>query len=69
MVIENDKLIAYTYSELFIYSSLSGTDRDVVNVGTVNNVSSLKDPNTFWIASGTSGIKGIQKRITHMKLF
>ena len=60
MVLQNNKLIPYTYSELYIYSSL--TNRDVVNVGIVNNVTSLKDPNTFWIASGTNGIKGIQKK-------
>lgn len=59
MVIQNNKLITYTYSELYIYSSF--TDRDVVNAVVINDIASLKDPNTFWIASGTSGIKGIRK--------
>lgn len=62
MVMENDKLMAYTYSLLYIYSSLSPSDRNTINAGNVNGVSSLKDPNTFWIAAGTSGIKGIQKK-------
>ena len=58
MVLQNNKLMSYTNSDLYIYSSL--TDKDVVNVGIINNVTSLKNPNTFWIAS--NGIKGIQKK-------
>ncbi|WP_293715092.1 two-component regulator propeller domain-containing protein [uncultured Parabacteroides sp.] len=60
MVLQNNKLMSYTNSDLYIYSSL--TDKDVVNVGIINNVTSLKSPNTFWIASGSNGIKGIQKK-------
>ncbi|WP_304247470.1 two-component regulator propeller domain-containing protein [Parabacteroides gordonii] len=59
MVLQNNKLIPYTNSELYIYSSL--TSRDVVNAGVVNNIASLKDSNTYWIASGVNGIKGIRK--------
>ena len=59
MTIQNGKLMAYTVSELYIYSSL--TDRDVVKAGTVNGVSSLKSEGTYWIAAGTSGIKGVRK--------
>ena len=58
MTIQNGKLMAYTVSELYIYSSL--TDRDVVKAGTVNGVSSLKSEGTYWIAAGTSGIKGVR---------
>ncbi|MCS2890646.1 PorZ beta-propeller-like domain-containing protein [Parabacteroides faecis] len=60
MIIQNNKLITYTYSELYIYSSF--TDRDVVNAVVINDIASLKDPNTFWIASGTNGIKGIREK-------
>lgn len=60
MVLQNNKLMPYTNTQLYIYSSL--TERDVVNVGIVYGVSSLKDPNTFWIASGVYGLKGIQKK-------
>lgn len=60
MTLSNGKLISYTNTQLYIYSSLS--DRDVINTNTTNDVSSLKDPNTFWIASGNTGIKGIQKK-------
>lgn len=59
MTIQNGKLMAYTVSELYIYSSL--TDRDVVKAGTVNGVSSLKSEGTYWIAAGTNGIKGVRK--------
>lgn len=61
MVTQNNKLMTYTSSTLYIYSSLE-SDRDVINVGVIDNVTSLKDPNTFWIASGDNGIKGIQKK-------
>lgn len=60
MVLQNNKLMSYTNSDLYIYSSL--TDKDVVNVGVINNVTSLKNQNIFWIASGSKGIKGIQKK-------
>lgn len=60
MVLQNNKLMPYTNTQLYIYSSL--TERDVVNAGIVYGVSSLKDPNTFWIASGVNGLKGIQKK-------
>ncbi|WP_455638154.1 type IX secretion system anionic LPS delivery protein PorZ [Parabacteroides sp.] len=60
MVLQNNKLIFYTNTDLYIYSSLS--DKDIINVETINGISSVKDPNTFWIASGTNGIKGIQKK-------
>ncbi len=60
MVLQNNKLMPYTNTQLYIYSSL--TERDVVNAGIVYGVSSLKDPNTFWIASGVYGLKGIQKK-------
>lgn len=62
MVTQNNKLMTYTGSTLYIYSSLSESDRDVINVGFIDNVTSLKNSNTFWIASGANGIKGIQKK-------
>lgn len=65
MVFQNNKLMPYTNTQLYIYSSL--TERDVINAGIVYGVSSLKDPNTFWIASGVNGLKGIQKKIINMK--
>lgn len=61
MVFQNNKLIPYTSSELYIYSALSDSNRDIINAGIVESITSLKDPNTFWIASGKNGMKGIKK--------
>lgn len=56
--VENGKLIALTKSNAYIYSSFSTPD----NIkGTINDITSLKDPNTFWIATGSTIMKGIKK--------
>lgn len=60
MTLQNNKLIPYTNTQLYIYSSF--TERDVINAGIVYDVSSYKDPNIFWLASGVNGLKGIQKK-------
>ncbi|MDD4115250.1 MAG: two-component regulator propeller domain-containing protein [Massilibacteroides sp.] len=57
--IENKKLIAHTKTNVYIFSSFENPDN--INVGTINDISSLKDNNTFWIASGTGIMKGIKK--------
>lgn len=57
--VENGKLIALTKSNAYIYSSFSTPDN--INLGTVNDISSLKDPNTFWLATGATIMKGIKK--------
>ena len=56
------KLITYTGSTLYIYSNF--TTKDAINVENINDVTSGKDANTFWIATGINGIKGI-KRVTN----
>jgi ligand-binding sensor domain-containing protein len=55
-----NKLLAYTSNELFIFNTLS-KDYDYVNLGVVKDVSSLKNDNKYWIASGDNGIVCIQK--------
>lgn len=62
MVIQNGKLIIYTNSQLHIYSTL--TVGNTVKIEPINAVSSLKKADTYWIASGTTGIKGIRKKGT-----
>lgn len=57
--VENNKLIAHTNTNVYIYSSFGNPEN--INVGTVNDISSLKQDNTFWIASGSGIIKGIKK--------
>lgn len=57
--VENGKLIVLTKTNTLIYSSFS--NHDDRNLGTVNDISSLKEANTFWIASGNTIMKKIKK--------
>ncbi|MDD4514768.1 two-component regulator propeller domain-containing protein [Massilibacteroides sp.] len=57
--VENDKLITHTRTNAYIFSSFSTFDN--INLGTVNDISSLKDKNKFWVAAGTDILKGINK--------
>lgn len=59
LLVRNEKLITYTGSTLYIYSNF--TTKDAINVENINDVTSGKDANTFWIATGINGIKGIKK--------
>lgn len=60
MKIQNNKLITFTDNRAYIYSSIN--QRDIIYNETINDISSLKDENTYWIAAGTDCIKGIQKQ-------
>ena len=62
MKLQNDKLIAFTTNKAYIFSSL--TTKDVVNTGTIQDISSLKDKNTFWLAAGNESLKGIKKNVS-----
>ena len=59
MTLENGKLIPYSSSQAFIYSSL--TSSFTINADTIHDVSSMKDENIYWLASGYSGIKCVEK--------
>lgn len=59
MKVENDKLIPFTANKAYICSSF--TAKETVNTGTINDISSLKDKNTYWIAAGKESLKGIKK--------
>jgi len=67
MKIVNNKLISFSSSTAYISSSLS--DKDIVNIGTINDISSLNDENTFWIAAGDQSIKGIKKNLNQYTVF
>jgi hypothetical protein len=58
--VENQKLIAFSPGELYIYSSF--TERDKGNIAGIVDVSSLKDPDVFWLATGEKGLTGIRKK-------
>jgi ligand-binding sensor domain-containing protein len=58
--VENQKLIAFSSGELFIYSSF--TEKDKGNITGIADISSLKDQTTFWLATGEKGLIGIRKK-------
>ena len=62
MVHQNGLLIPYSATSLTIYTSL--TDKEKVNAGIVNHVSSLKDNTVLWIAAADEGLKAIKKSNT-----
>lgn len=57
--VQNGELLIYTADRLYIYQN---TDRYVsINIGSINDVASLKDDGKYWIASGSNGLIGIEK--------
>jgi hypothetical protein len=56
---ENGRLIAFSSSELFIYASF--TERDRGSLAGIADVSSLKNNNTFWLATGEKGLSAIRR--------
>jgi sugar lactone lactonase YvrE len=59
MKVENNQLLTYSANELFIYSSL--TEREKGTVAGIKDVSSMKDNNIYWLATGEKGITGIER--------
>ena len=59
ITLQEGDLLAYTSDNLYIYSD--SEQFIYVNVGLVNDVTSLKKDGKYWIASGVNGLIGIQK--------
>ncbi len=59
ITVQQGKLMVYGTSYAMIMSSF--TDQVTLNNSPVNGISSLKDANTYWIASGEAGLKGVRK--------
>lgn len=61
MFLANDRLIAWSGTTLYVCSSF-GTPAfyDVKSLGTLRNVSTLRNDNTYWLATGTNGLVGIK---------
>ena len=60
ITVQAGELLAYTEDELlYIYSDLN--NYTFVRTGMINSVASLKKDGKYWIASGSSGITGIQR--------
>lgn len=61
MLIVSNKLIAWSSTVLYAYSSFTeGTYNNLASLGNIGAVSCLKDNNTYWIAAGEGGLKGIR---------
>jgi ligand-binding sensor domain-containing protein len=56
---ENGKLFAFSTNDLYIYSSF--TENEKGNIPGITDVSSLKDNQTFWLATGENGLTGIRR--------
>jgi hypothetical protein len=56
---ENGRLLAFSANELHIYSSF--TEKDKGSIAGITDVSSLKDPAVFWLATGDRGLTGIRR--------
>lgn len=56
--IENGKMVAHSKTTAYIYSSFASPEKIT---GTINDIASAKEENTWWIAAGSSLIKGIKK--------
>lgn len=61
MTIQGDRLLAHTGGNLYIYTSLESPP-EIVSPGVVKDVSTLKNTNTYWVASGTKGLIGIRRK-------
>lgn len=62
MKIENDRLLACSSSKLYVATDLGNTQTIALNGVTLKDASCLKSPDSFWLACGTDGLKGIQKQ-------
>ncbi|WP_176221496.1 type IX secretion system anionic LPS delivery protein PorZ [Massilibacteroides vaginae] len=56
--VENGKLIAHSKTKAYLFSSFANPDKIT---DTINDITSLKDPNIFWVATGSTIMKGIKK--------
>lgn len=62
MKIENDRLLACSSSKLYVATDLGNTQTIAMNGVTLKDASCLKSSDSFWLACGTDGLKGIQKQ-------
>jgi hypothetical protein len=55
-----DRLVTHTSSGLYLFESLNRYE--TVSPGTVNDVSSLTNDGTYWLASGVSGLTAVRRK-------
>ncbi|MDR0428958.1 MAG: hypothetical protein LBH58_00575 [Tannerellaceae bacterium] len=59
MKVENEKLLAFSPSQLYIYSSLTNQEKGAIS--DIKDISSAKNNNIFWLAIGEKGVIGIER--------
>lgn len=62
MKIENGRLLAFSPSKLYVANDLGDVQTIAAKVTTLKDASCLKSSDSFWLACGTAGLKGIQKQ-------
>ena len=60
MKVENGRLMAFSTSTLYIASDLNGF-QTISGINSLRDVSFLHTADTYWLACGTDGLKGIQR--------
>lgn len=61
MFVANNKLVGWSDKVLYTYTSpTEGTYNNLSSLGSIQAVSSLKDDNTYWVATGEGGLKSIR---------
>lgn len=58
---ENNQLLAFTGGKAYIFRSL-GTPDQITGLSNLKDISTLKDNGAYWIANGTSGLVGVQRK-------
>jgi hypothetical protein len=58
--VEANELLANSNSDIYIFKTIEG-GYSSMNVGTVNDIASLKEDGIYWLAAGTNGLVGIRQ--------
>lgn len=62
MTVQNGKLLAYADATTYICYSL--TSKIHASTGTIRDISSLKGTDTYWVAAGDNGLRGMKRKGT-----
>ncbi len=60
--VENDKLMAFAASKLYVASSLESAQPMTVSGASIKDASCLKSDDSYWLACGSGGLKGVVKQ-------
>lgn len=60
--VENDKLLAFAASKLYVASSLENAQPLTVSGASIKDATCLKSDDCYWLACGSGGLKGVVKQ-------